>query len=223
MSDAPGVPPLVDVYYATLRKAPAPITEAVTKIGGAPVFLEPASWPQCRACAQPMQFLAQFRLDDPLPLAQRYQMAYVFMCEGCDDSWDPASGVNAVLLQPPSAAHWPQIVPGAFPDYAVEWRQAQEPPVDRTDRAVDEDLREMVELCTKVGGAPGWIQYEDTPVCPQCGGAMHFIAELEGFGEWDGARARFVEQNFGDSGSSYIFLCAAECGPRGAALTWQCM
>jgi hypothetical protein len=213
----------VDVYYGELEKAEQPLTEAVTKVGGAPVFRQPADRPACRLCGTPMQFLAQFRLDDPLPLARQYQMAYVFMCLTCDDSWDPASGVNAVLLQPASTRRLAHSAESQYPDYAVTMTPGQEPWVDRTDSAVDEDLRDQIELKTKLGGAPGWIQYAEEPRCPQCGGPTKFIAELEAFGEWDGSRAQYVEQNFGDAGSSYLFLCENECGPQGAAFLWQCM
>jgi hypothetical protein len=128
-----------------------------------------------------------------------------------------------VLLQATGAETHVQTAPGQFPDYAVTMRLDEEPAVDRTDRNVDKAIRELVELETKIGGAPGWIQYDDTPACPACGGTMKFAAELEGFGEWDGSQAQYIGQNFGDAGSSYIFLCANECGPRGAAFLWQCM
>ena len=224
MSDqAQPAPERVDVYYCELRKASEPITLPVTKIGGAPVFLQPADWPTCRHCGQPLQFLAQFRLDEPLRLAEQYQMAYVFMCETCEESWDPDAGRNAVLLHPPSPDTFVQPTPNQFPDYAVTMTPGQEPLVDRTDSQFAEDLREEVELGTKVGGVPGWIQQGwEIPACLQCDGPTRFIAQLEGFGEWDGSKARFVEQNFGDSGSSYIFICQDECSTHGAAFLWQC-
>lgn len=215
--------PWGDVYYCKLTKAKAPITEPVTKVGGAPVLMQPAEWPVCRTCSKPMQFLAQFRLDDPLPLAQHYQIAYIFMCTTCDDSWAPDSGVNAVLLQPTSAERLVQTREGQYPDYAVTLKHGQEPLVDRTNPDVDEEITDRVELKTKLGGAPGWIQYAEQPACPQCKGPTRFIAELEAFGKWDGRQAQYSDLNFGDSGSSYLFLCEQECGPNGAAFLWQCM
>jgi hypothetical protein len=213
----------VDVYYCELAQAAEPIIAPVTKVGGAPVFLQPAEWPVCRRCQKPMQFLAQFRLDEPLALARQYQMAYIFMCRTCDESWDPYSGVNVVLLQPASTRRLAHSAEGQYPNYGVTLTPGREPWVDRTDSAVDEDLRDQVELKTKLGGAPGGLQYADQPTCPRCEGPTRFAAELEAFGEWDGSRARYVEQNFGDSGSSYLFLCEQECGPQGAAFLWQNM
>src|SRR5437867_1016919 len=114
-------PAMVDVYYCELRRTPEPITEPVTKIGGAPVFLQPAEWPTCKECGQPMQFLAQLRLDKPLPLSDRYAMAYVFMCDTCIESAEPGAGANAVILQMLTSRAASQAPPEQRPEYLPDY------------------------------------------------------------------------------------------------------
>jgi hypothetical protein len=219
----------VDVYYGELAKAAEPITEPVTKVGGAPVFMQTTDWPVCRECRLPMQFLAQFRLDHPLPLARQYQMAYIFICLTCEGSCEPYNGLNAVLLQPATSKQWVRTREGQYPDYTVTLTPGKEPWIDRTNSAVDEALRDQVELVTKLGGTPGWIECAVELGCPQCGGPTKFIAQLEEFGEWgefgewNERQARLVDQDFGHSISSYLFLCKKECGPHSAAFFWPCM
>lgn len=75
----------------------------------------------------------------------------------------------------------------------------------------DDPLVEDVSAFTMVGGVPYWIQGPEEPACPACGGSTSYVAPL------DEDPAGF---NFG-SGYAYLFLCDAECGPRGAALIWQ--
>lgn len=52
----------------------------------------------------------------------------------------------------------------------------------------------------KVGGAPAWIQPDETPTCPTCARAMAFAAQLE-------SDARI---SYGDAGRLYAFVCP-EC------------
>lgn len=51
---------------------------------------------------------------------------------------------------------------------------------------------------SRVGGAPSWLQGEDTPECPRCHDDMAFVLQLV-------SRA---DISFGDEGRLYVFTCA---------------
>jgi hypothetical protein len=54
----------------------------------------------------------------------------------------------------------------------------------------------------KLGGAPDWIQDDDTPSCPDCAKPMTFYGQLDGIGD---------EIVLGDCGMIYVFFCF-DCG-----------
>lgn len=72
----------------------------VTRIGGIPLVPAGFSWPAGRACAGPMQFLAQVMLGD-LGAGSWQGVLSVFMCGGdpgmCEE-WDAAAGGNRALV-----------------------------------------------------------------------------------------------------------------------------
>lgn len=233
---------VVDTYRLHLAKSERAITEPVTKFGGNPAFLEPALWPRCRMCSRELDFLGQIRMDDPIRFSNRYLMAYLFMCVGYIDktgalqceTWDPYEDANAVILQSSSK---PVFVESgrdrapAYPDYEVTLERSDDPAVDVAELGIDdEDLFEAVYDRFKIGGVPRWLQSNDTPTCPGCGGRMIFVAQLDAAldgrlpadpKEWDEDKYKFFHFG-GDDGVGYLFLCENECGPRGAAFLWQC-
>lgn len=224
---------LVDVCPGSLERINDGDAGPVTKLGGRPALFAPVDWPACRMCGQPMEFIAQIRLDSPLALSDRYAMAYVFMCPGtwndpstpeCE-TWAPDSGANAVILQAYSEDATPQG-DAAYPDYLLRLGDALEPNVNTIDPATDERLVDLVCHPPKVGGVPLWLQNDVVPACPGCGGPTHFVAQLDGALDEAIPKERrlegFHELNFGDAGSGYLFLCDAQCEDRGAAFLWQC-
>ncbi|MFS0693568.1 hypothetical protein [Streptomyces nitrosporeus] len=73
------------------------VRQAVTKIGGQPVWLERPAWPVSRSSGEPMQFIGQFALPGG-------RLAYLFMADSeegfVDGTWEPEAGENALLIQP---------------------------------------------------------------------------------------------------------------------------
>ncbi len=224
---------MVDCFVATVARADGPILTPVTKLGGRPVFVAEAVTPHCRHCGQAMDFLGQFRLDAPLPLSWRFQMAYVFMCPGQLDergwlvcpTWESFSGANRVLLQ---MDRGPALVPetdARYPDYRVALAATPEPDVDISDFDLGEDLKMQVAWETKIGGVPAWVQNNETPHCPHCGKPMRFVAQIDA--EPDGplpAEPALWPNvklfDFGDVGIGYVFVCSDDCSSEGAFL-WQ--
>jgi hypothetical protein len=158
-------------------------------------------------------------------------------------SFEAGSGANATLLQEASGATYigeanaPAVlfgrVEGArylgeppstrIPDFEVEFEAGSEPEIDTGDYECDEALREEVWFETKVGGVPGWIQGNTWLACPECGGETRFIGQIyDELEQWQGPGEPGLCVGFGDCGLGYLFLCAAECGPRGAAFLWTC-
>ena len=85
-----------------LERTAAPITELVTKFGGQPVWLRNPTWPLAPGTGEPMEFVAQVRLDPELFGNQQETMAYLFVADSVwsEDTWDPDSGESAVVVQP---------------------------------------------------------------------------------------------------------------------------
>ena len=80
-----------------------PITEAVTKFGGQPVWVDKPQWPVSKRLKKPMQFICQIKIDPALFGECPAQMAYLFMTDDSDDpgmydTWDPDGGENAVIV-----------------------------------------------------------------------------------------------------------------------------
>jgi len=86
--------------------------------------------------------------------------------------------------------------------------RAQDTDDDDYCEAVDAPASQVVG---KLGGAPLWIQADETPNC-ECGARMAFVAQLECSGGGG--------INFGDCGTGYAFVCPS-CRER-AKFLWQC-
>lgn len=218
----------VNAYVAQVAPAEEAIKKPVSKLGGAPVFFEKTENPLCAECQQPMALLAQLRLDDPVQLSQHYTMAYVFMCMcvGADgqftncETWDPTAGANRVLLQSAADTMHTGEEKAQLPDYAISWQQITEPNIDASDPVeVPDETWDLISQDTKLAGTPSWVQFEEIPACPECGGKTRYIAQLAELSDPIDGRTVF---NFGDAGQGYVFICETECSPRGAAFLWQC-
>lgn len=224
----------VDCYVASITRAEVPITTPIFKLGGNPVFVSHIEQPICQHCGQKMDFIGQIRLDAPLPLSDRYQIAYIFMCPGQYDergwlecpTFTPLSGANVVLLQVDSGLALVPETAARCPDYLMTFTPAQEPDVDISDFDLNEDLYMQVAETSKIGGVPAWIQNNETPSCPHCGKSMRFVAQIDAAldgplpvdtTQWE--RYHFLD--FGDVGIGYVFICPDDCSPTGAFL-WQC-
>ena len=233
---------LIDTYRLHLARSERAITEPLSKFGGNPVFLESTAWPRCKMCSREMDFLAQIRIDDPIRFSNRYVMAYLFVCSGYIEksetpqckTWDAYEGANAIILQSSSETVFVgsrRDRSAAYPDYEITLERSDDPAVDVTKLDIDDnDLLQAVYDRFKIGGVPRWLQSNDTPTCPGCGGRMIFVAQLDAAPdgrlpadprEWNKDKYRFFHFG-GDDGLGYLFLCEKECGPRGTAFLWQC-
>jgi len=65
----------------------------------------------------------------------------------------------------------------------------------------------------QLGGTADWIQQDETPNCPICGGAMHLLTQIEETQEAGGPHFKV--------GVVYAFLCDADCSPDGHYLMFQ--
>ena len=207
----------MNTHIIQFKRSRAPIREAVTKFGGAPVWVKHPQWPIATRTGAPMQFIAQIALD---PFGFAGAVAYLFMEgeNGAGDTWEPEGGANAVIIQP-SDALLPVAVkgrpdgPGLFefkpvPQGNVRQKQDCELAVVLHGEA-DLELEEGdEEVRNKIGGVPNWLQGDETPT----DGEWILLLQL------NSARVPF-EVDFGDAGVGYAFLSSD--GKRGKFL-WQC-
>jgi hypothetical protein len=165
-------------------------------------------------------------------------------------TWDADGGANAMFLQwATSASVGP--TPGdvtPFPERAVDFapyendhedeeeggaslinpkfmellEQAEaNTPADAEDVEVVLPAHWMAPKTIQLGGDPIWLQSPEPPECPVCRGRMKLLAQLDA----EVAEASFDAQKyylpFGGGGWGYMFACAKECDPSGAAFLWQ--
>jgi Domain of unknown function (DUF1963) len=198
---------------------------AVTRTGGIPLAPADFIWPQCAECDGHMQFLAQILLDDPGIAADSGPMngrgvLLIFMCQNdpglCDD-WDATSGGNRALLfrreslvpiQPPPEGETTLGEVSTIAYVSVDGDDYGEARI----RWSDQHNRPPQDVLGHLGGAPWWIQGDETPSCPSCREQMAFVVQLEQGHNWHTAA------NFGGGGSAYAFACEP-C--QQAAFLWQ--
>ncbi|MFD0359295.1 hypothetical protein ACFVHW_36995 [Streptomyces sp. NPDC127110] len=203
---------------------------AVTRIGGVPLAVPGTAWPTCAECGGPLKFLAQFRLDGSGSAVAGTGRAHahvlaLFACQNrpgsCRD-WSASSGANAALLLPARGLRRIARPRGRSVDveklflgaaHAAEPYVAAEADYDSACAAWAERTgRPRNHVLGQLGGAPAWLQYDQTPVCPDCAGPMRPAVQLQ-----EGPDP-ITAMNFG-TGRGYAFTCIP-CG--GAAFLWQC-
>lgn len=197
---------------------------AGTRTGGVPLVPSGFGWPRCGECAGSMQFVGHVLLDDLAPRQgedppQRGLLS-IFMCQndpGLCEEWDPTAGGNTALLFPPGDLSPAVVPPGGktllpqtcgislsamdastYGEARVSWSEAEDRP-----------LRHVLG---QLGGAPDWLQHDETPTCPSCAAPMDFVAQLEEGHDHN------TSMNFG-GGCAYAFACEP-CG--NARFLWQC-
>ena len=65
-----------------LQRAPKPIEEPVTKLGGLPVWVDEPAWPVSAATGEQMLFIGQVAIDQPLFPVKTPRIAYLFVTVG---------------------------------------------------------------------------------------------------------------------------------------------
>lgn len=84
-----------------LRPVSTSIHAPVAKLGGQPAWLDTPTWPLSRTADAPMKFVGQFPVPGDPP-----RLAYLFITDDGDigepfpDTYRPAAGENALLVQP---------------------------------------------------------------------------------------------------------------------------
>lgn len=152
-----------------------------------------------------MQFQFQVPLDE---LGQAGKLLLTFQCQndpGMCDEWDPASGGNAALVTKAEDGRVTES-PGLTAEQLREFKE------DRT--VIAPAIKLELALSGKnevgaVGGAPEWIQADETPVC-KCGERMRLAVQLD--------ENAHEQLNFGGGGRAYAFICEA-C--MAAKFLWQ--
>jgi hypothetical protein len=190
---------------------------ANTRTGGLPLVPAGFSWPTCRTCGGPMQFLAQLRLAD-LGTPQWRDLLSIFMCgndPGMCDEWDAAAGGNRALVFPVSDLT-PAVTPagpatGLGSVCAVRYA-GMDSGYDQARRDwAEREGRPGRDVLGQIAGLPAWLQDDETPTCPDCAKPMSFLVQLEQ------GRDHRTAANFG-GGCGYGFACRP-C--RTAAFLWQ--
>jgi hypothetical protein len=206
-----------------------------TKIGGGTLLHVPP--PVCAQCGRTMLQALQLRLDAPLKLSSKYELAHVFLCPSADEPpTDPecdvgsvTSGANAVILSTlPKEVSLGVGFP--YPPHTVEWEEGPEPiywdglQAEPEDQEYDRLLNIVADTwgdCCKLGGLPMWMQYEQWPDCPSCHGATRFAASFPALLTQDEEGEPTWFDPFFGGAEGYVFVCENSCGPHGGAFLYQ--
>jgi len=197
-------------------------TRTGTLFGGLPTVPRgtPFTWPVCRGCAGPMQYLG--RISIPADAERPPRFALLFMCNnrpGLCDEWDADEGGNAVLLvpaihaEPVDAAPAPTAVRRTV--YGATISTVSQPNYDLArDEWAKTNSKSARQVIGSFRGEPTWVQSEFTPTCDTCGAPMQFIAQLEEGPDPDD------DMNFGGDGCAYVYEC--RCDSNAGKMHWQC-
>lgn len=176
-----------------LQPADGPITEPVTKFGGQPVWVREPAWPLAPATGEPMEFVAQVRLEPELFGNDRETLAYLFVADAVwsENTWDPYGGESAVVIEPDGRPAVPTADHAEGPTLhhlLDEWGGARPAPPEACEFAVltvpgydpapvDEDRRRR-------WAADPWLEYQEkatgalgTPRGIKVGGDPYFFRD----------------------------------------------
>ncbi len=218
-------------YSLVLHEVQQPITQPTTKFGGQPTWLTAPQWPLSRSTEEPMQFICQIALDPHVFGEIPGRMAYLFITDDTfvDDTFDPDSGENAVIIQPgTSEIPTEPLLTGPTLYKMVNHPSQQELIPVSCEFAVEASPGEDPEVIVEPdGSSPAWTQFTELRSEIKVGGTPVFLQgpEFPAGGNWrlllqlDSATAPFYI-NFGDAGVGYAFL--SEDGKSGKFL-WQCL
>ncbi|KOU25130.1 hypothetical protein ADK52_12770 [Streptomyces sp. WM6372] len=214
----------------------------VTRIGGLPLAPAGTRWPTCTTCSGPLQFIAQLVLDGGRGVLAVFMCAndpgscqeWSATAGGNRAYLFPPTGLVPVPLPAlPTSEDEDDGGDGGDDededdgDHDEDDEDVRQLGAVRTVRAVavaepqyraaskawsERSGRPTRHVLGQLGGAPDWLQNDETPDCPDCGGPMEFVARLE-----EGPDP-LTAPNFG-SGSAYAHACEP-CGR--AAFLWQC-
>jgi hypothetical protein len=214
-----------------------------SRVGGLPAGMSAERWPQCLSCGRYLDFYFALDLQWPRTLARRFRFAYFFFCNGYVDQYQnrqcspfypfPEEMANRIVLveELDGNGATEYLGPNPWPEYAVEFIEAEtlaenkaevrrnfaeallSPKLNEAglvEIPIPKDYAELMHLRRE----PDWIQSDETPVCPKCGGPTKFL------GQFDSTFDRETEGHF-PYGVAYAFLCRDECSPEGSYLMFQ--
>jgi uncharacterized protein YwqG len=204
----------------SFQKEDKPITQAVTKFGGRPSWIENAEWPISRSTEKPMRFICQINLEKDVFDDLGGRMAYIFMTDDddyVDGTWEPNGAENAVVIQP-GGNNPPSTSLGNGPTlYEMKEVEGLErlQPFDCEFSVVQSSVAKETEIDSdefgnKIGGLPNFLQFEEFPDDKKEN--WNLVLQL------DSTCVPFY-LNFGDSGVGYAFISTD--GKTGKFL-WQC-
>lgn len=211
------------IEFVKTKEVAAP----VLKFGGEPFGLPKELWPTSRRTREPMQFICQIPFGPDHFAGTRDSMAYVFMTssDGTDETWNPDSGENAVIILPKEklttsltvgdAPRLYKMVKKLFhktltPETCIHTGNlsfTEDPDFIPHDRQRSQEYLDAI-AGNKIGGAPFFIQSDELPFQEN----WHLLLQI------DSTTTPFWI-NFGDAGIGYVFLNAD--GTQGKFL-WQC-
>lgn len=196
-----------------------PITEAVTKFGGQPVWIDEPEWPLSESLDEPMMFIGQIAIEPELFPDAQGKMAYLFMTDSEEHgsnppTWDPDGGENAIVIQPGGEV-WVETEPlsegptlnlrgpsSSRPrEYRVTCVEGHDaeflPEHERCDLSQAEKETKFGKLEeSKIGGTPIFIQSDEFP-----GDDWQLLFQF------DSDNLPF-DLHFGDAGIGYGFISA---------------
>lgn len=189
--------------------------DLAARTGGRPLAPVGLDWPVCRSCMGAMQFVGQIPLADLEDWSLPMGLLLMFMCQnspGMCSEWDANAGGTCAMVVPLDSLS-PMTLPETGRTLLGEMSGIMLQPFDGSYADCRKNWGGAPrDVLGKVGGKPDWTQFDNTPLCDDCGQKMHFVVMLEE--GHDPATAA----NFG-GGAGYGFACSSCVGK--AKFLWQ--
>ncbi|MBL9090455.1 MAG: hypothetical protein JNL96_04485 [Planctomycetaceae bacterium] len=214
-----------------------------SRVGGLPAGMSAERWPQCLGCGRHLDFYFALDLQWPRTLAHRFRFAYFFFCNGYVDNFNnrqcstfypyPEEMANRIVLleELDGGSAMEYLGPHPWPEYAVQFLDAEtlaDYKAELSQQFADAFLapkfndQGLVEIQLPKESAelmhlrrePEWIQDDETPICPKCGGPTKFLAQFDSTFDCE-------KSGHFPYGVAYAFLCRDECSPEGSYLMFQ--
>ena len=178
----------------------------VTKFGGQPSWIEAPQWPINATTGEKMPFVGQVVIDSTLFPTAQGRMAYLFLQDTHDYSWDPYAGQNAVILQPGGELFIDVVADATGPNieesteiFTVETTRVTEPPMLTNEEVAalgQDEAEEMFQtiMPDKIGGTPDMFQ---GPEFADCGETSYLLYQV-------GLQPYLM--NLGDGGVGFLLI-----------------
>lgn len=209
-----------------------------SRMGGRPWLYADEEWPCCENCGEPMQLFLQLNLRE-IPEAEQERwgsegLLQLFYCTSSEPlcevecaAYSPFA--RSIVARRVESTEVPSNGDAAGPKEMfrerniVAWEVMEDLPnedelwnvLEAEPTEEDEEIfydSEVPRVGDKLGGWPAWVQGVEYPTCPECGGRMEMVYQIDSEDN--------LPYMFGDVGAGHLTMCPKH--PGVLTFAWAC-